>query len=149
MTRVYRMMGVTLLEIMLVLAIAAMIIVMSIRYYSSANTSQNANATVNQIQAIIAGMDNLSAGAGTYAKVDVSVGGGLSQLIGANSMTTFTGKAITITQLNTNSYTIGVPGLPPPVCAAVGVRVLQIPHVLPSSACGSGGTVTVNYDNTQ
>jgi type II secretory pathway component PulJ len=40
--------GVTLLEIMLVLAVAAMIIIMSVRYYESANSSQQANATLQQ-----------------------------------------------------------------------------------------------------
>ena len=56
--------GVTLLEIMLVLAIAAMIIVMSIRYYQSANASSQANALMQQIQAITAAADNIAQGAG-------------------------------------------------------------------------------------
>jgi len=41
-----RMSGVTLLEIMLVLAVAAMVIVMSIRYYRNATNSQNSNVII-------------------------------------------------------------------------------------------------------
>ena len=44
--------GATLLEVMLVLAVAAMVIVMSIRYYKNAQNSQNVNAILAQIQAI-------------------------------------------------------------------------------------------------
>ena len=58
--------GVTLLEIMLVLAIAAMIIVMSIRYYQSAQASSQANAFVSQVQAIAAAAENLAQGTGTF-----------------------------------------------------------------------------------
>ena len=58
--------GVTLLEVLLVLAIAAMIIVMSIRYYQSASTSQQVNMTMEEIQAITAAADNLAIGSGSY-----------------------------------------------------------------------------------
>ena len=44
--------GATLLEIMLVLAIAAMIIVMSVRYYQSAQMSSQANAFVAQVRVL-------------------------------------------------------------------------------------------------
>lgn len=59
--------GVTLLEIMLVLAIAAMVIVMSIRYYQTAQSSNQANAFVSQIQAYVAAAENLSQNAGFSA----------------------------------------------------------------------------------
>lgn len=53
MKRTYKsMMGVTLLEIMLVLAIAALVIVMSIRFYSSASNSQKVNAMVTIASAL-------------------------------------------------------------------------------------------------
>src|SRR3954470_14535314 len=45
--------GVTLLEIMLVLAIAAMIVVMSIRYYQSASLNQKVAATMDNVTGII------------------------------------------------------------------------------------------------
>ncbi len=69
MKRTYKsMMGVTLLEIMLVLAIAALVIVMSIRFYQSASTSNKVNAAVSQIQGIVAAVENYAnANSGSYA----------------------------------------------------------------------------------
>ncbi len=46
--------GVTLLEIMLVLAIAAMVVVMSIRYYQAARASQQANDVLELLSIRIA-----------------------------------------------------------------------------------------------
>jgi Tfp pilus assembly protein PilE len=67
MKRSYKtMLGVTLLEIMLVLAIAALIIIMSIRFYQSASTSNKVNAAMSTIQGIVAAGENyLSAGNGS------------------------------------------------------------------------------------
>src|SRR6478735_750227 len=64
--------GVTLLEIMLVLAIAAMIIVMSVRYYQSASASQQANSILQAIQAITATADGIAQATGTYASVSTT-----------------------------------------------------------------------------
>jgi len=50
--------GVSLLEIMLVLAIAALIIVMSIRFYQSAADSNKVNAGLNTIQAVVAAAES-------------------------------------------------------------------------------------------
>jgi type II secretory pathway pseudopilin PulG len=68
MKRTYKsMMGVTLLEIMLVLAIAALVIVMSIRFYQSASNSNKVNAAVSQIQGIVAAAENYAnANGGKY-----------------------------------------------------------------------------------
>src|SRR5690242_20649868 len=66
---IHTILGVTLLEIMLVLAIAAMVIVLSIRYYASATATSQANALVGTFQAIIAAGNNMSMGSGTYTSV--------------------------------------------------------------------------------
>lgn len=66
------MLGVTLLEIMLVLAVAAMIIVMSVRYYQSASTSQQANAYLSQVQAIAAAMNSMSQSTGSFSGISAS-----------------------------------------------------------------------------
>src|SRR3990167_10460321 len=66
------MIGVTLLEILLVLAIAAMIIVMSVRYYQGATSSQQVNAFLQQVQGIAAAADNLAIATGTYSTVSKS-----------------------------------------------------------------------------
>ncbi|HLB42908.1 MAG TPA: type II secretion system protein [Gammaproteobacteria bacterium] len=61
------MIGVTLLEILLVLAIAAMIIVMSVRYYQGASASAQVNAFLQQLQGIAAAADSLAIGSGSYS----------------------------------------------------------------------------------
>src|SRR5438128_3196775 len=86
--------GVTLLEIMLVLAIAAMIIVMSIRYYQSAGSSNQANAVLQQIQAITAMADNLAQTNGSYSSVS---NGTLDPLLPGNSFTAPSSGKMTIT----------------------------------------------------
>lgn len=63
MKHTYRsMMGVTLLEIMLVLAIAALVIVMSIRFYQSASDTNKVNAGMSTVQGIVAAGENAVAG---------------------------------------------------------------------------------------
>src|SRR3990167_6074817 len=61
------MIGVTLLEILLVLGIAAVIIVMSLRYYSGASSTSQANTYLQQLQAIAAAIESVSMTSGTAA----------------------------------------------------------------------------------
>ncbi|MFZ2316153.1 MAG: hypothetical protein WAW86_10925 [Gammaproteobacteria bacterium] len=112
--------GVTLLEIMLVLAIAAMIIVMSIRYYQSATSSQQVNTILQQIQGVTAAMDNLAVGSGTYAgitqaQLQAAVGG-------AANLTTPLGTTITMSAPSATGYTITAP-LNATVCPMVATKV--------------------------
>lgn len=69
MKRMNKVYGATLLEIMLVLAIAAMIIVMSVRYYQSAQMSSQANAFVAQVQAVTSSVEGIVQGTGNYSTV--------------------------------------------------------------------------------
>lgn len=70
MKRLSRILGVTLLEIMLVLAVASLVIVLSIRYYQSTQTA----LAIQQIQriatAIIAFADSYGLSSGTYTGLD-------------------------------------------------------------------------------
>src|SRR5947207_13018228 len=58
--------GVTLLEVMLVLAIAAIIIVMSVRYYQAASVSNQVNSVIQEVTAIAAAADSLAQNTGSY-----------------------------------------------------------------------------------
>lgn len=60
------MLGVTLLEILLVLAVAAFVIIMSIRYYESTRTAAAVQDLEGAVSAIIATADNYALGSGTY-----------------------------------------------------------------------------------
>ncbi|MCD6039799.1 MAG: hypothetical protein K0S27_1199 [Gammaproteobacteria bacterium] len=102
------MVGVTLLEIMLVLAIAAMVILMSIRYYQSASNNQKINSALNVITAIV------SAG---ESYLTTAPSGGLSAVANANFApylggtmpTSPWGGPVTVTGATATTYTISMP----------------------------------------
>lgn len=138
--------GVTLLEIMLVLAIAAMVIVMSIRYYSSATLSQQTNTVMQQIISVTAAADNLAQGAGTYtAATDTSI----KAIVGANNLGTPWGdvSSWTITP-GTISYTVALTPLPLSVCTSLAAKLapnVSGSHVKTSGCTGTGNAATLNY----
>lgn len=137
------MSGVTLLEIMLVLAIAAMIIVMSIRYYQSATNSQQANAALQQIQAITAGMDNLAVGSGAYTNITTSQ---LTATVGSNNMVTPSNQSITLSGQAATTYNISMP-LSTNTCPSVLAKVASNSKIT-GAAC-AGGTLSYTYDSTK
>jgi type II secretory pathway pseudopilin PulG len=106
--------GVTLLEIMLVLAIAAMIIVMSIRYYQSATTSQQTNTVMEQLMSIVSAADNLAQSTGSYSASGVS-NATLTPLLPGGTFTTPWGTPIEITA-TANTLTIPIGNVPTGVC---------------------------------
>lgn len=112
--------GVTLLEIMLVLAIAAMVIVMSIRYYETATSSENANILMDMIQNITAAGDNIALGTGGYSGVSTST---VSPIAGANNMKTPYGTSVTISSGASTSYKVTIPGLPASVCSNLSAKL--------------------------
>lgn len=144
MKRMTHAMGVTLLEIMLVLAIAAMVIVMSIRYYSSATTSQQTNNVVGQVQAITAAMDNLAVGSSNgYTDIkDTDV----EKLVGATNMTAPWGTKYTIEGQTNTEFTIGLKGVPTGVCASLNTKIKTTTHFKTSSTC-SAGELKIDYDS--
>lgn len=132
--------GVTLLEIMLVLAIAAMVIVMSVRYYQSASSSQQANAVLQQIQGITAAADSLAQASGSYVTANLSkntiaplVPGGLT-----SGFITPWGTDITITVQNASSYQVDLGQAPSGVCPLVVSKLTTNNHytVTPATAAG-------------
>lgn len=136
--------GVTLLEIMLVLAIAAMIIVMSVRYYQSANTSQQANNILSQIQSISAAADSLAQATGSYSGGDVS-NTTIAPLLPANGLTSPWGSTITVDASNASQYTVSIPGMPIGVCSIVSSQLKANAHFSVSAACSAGGTFKYTY----
>ena len=127
------MLGVTLLEIMLVLAIAGMIIVMSVRYYQSATSASQANSVVQQVQAIIAAEETIVSTSGTYAaSTDVN----LTNMLPQNGLVLPWGGNITVT--GGTSVTIGLPGISDSVCSNVQAKLLTNSRI--SGTCAAGFT---------
>ena len=99
------MLGVTLLEIMLVLAIASMVIVMSIRYYQTATASQQANAALEMISSITAAADSLAQGAGGYSSAALSATS-IAPLLPANGLVTPWNQTVVIAASGNTAYTV-------------------------------------------
>lgn len=136
--------GVTLLEIMLVLAIASMVIVMSIRYYQNATNAENANIILEEIQNITAAADNLSQGSGTFSSVNSTNVGSIAGT--KNMMTPYGGTSTFTITSGSGSYTVSVGTMPPSVCSALFTK-LTINSKFSNVTCTSG-TLAYTYSST-
>lgn len=140
MKRYCKSLGVTLLEILLVLAIAAMIIVMSVRYYQSATASQQSNALMSQIQSITAAADNLAQGGSYVDATQTAIAGLLPQ----NGLTAPWGGAITVTGQSATSYLVTVKETPTAVCTLI-VNRLKTDNHYTTVTCTPTGDLTYTY----
>ncbi|OGT47141.1 MAG: hypothetical protein A3E83_05135 [Gammaproteobacteria bacterium RIFCSPHIGHO2_12_FULL_41_20] len=141
--------GVTLLEIMLVLAIAAMIIIMSIRYYQSASASEAANSTMSQIQAITAAADNISMGTtgGYINATSVNIQNVLPG--GSASLSTPWGGVVTISGQTATSYTVSIASVPANVCPLIISKLMSSTRYSVTSSCSSAAAaLTYTYSST-
>jgi len=139
--------GVTLLEIMLVLAIAAMVIVMSIRFYRNASNSQSANSVLDAVNAVTAAADNMAQGTNSYSAITTT---SLSAVVGtANMRTPFGG--ITISTPGQTSYTVTLAGIPPAICNQIKSQLAGNMKItgLSSNTCASTGNFVYTYDSTK
>ena len=131
--------GVTLLEIMLVLAVAAMIIVMSVRYYQSASSSQQANAVLQQIQGITAAADGLAQATGAYTATMISTSS-LGPLLPGGATSGFTtpwGTTITPTFISATQYSVDLGVTPSGVCPLLKSKLVVNNHYATTSSCGT------------
>lgn len=115
MKKFSKVLGVTLLEVMLVLAIAAMIILMSVRYYQSASSSQQANSVLQQIQGIVSAADSLAQGGGSYSSVSMS-NQTLQPLLPQGAFVTPWGDPIEVSPGDATKFTIKIGNVPSGVC---------------------------------
>ena len=129
--------GVTLLEVMLVLAIAAMIIVMSVRYYQAATNSQQANTALEDVQNIVAAADGLAVGGGSYSAISASI----STVVGSTNMKDPTGSTISISAPSATSLQMTL-NMSAPACISAAARLSA--NTKYTATC-SGGTLTVTY----
>lgn len=140
--------GVTLLEVMLVLAIAGMIFVLAIRYYQAASSNQQANAVVEQIQAITATADSLAQASGSYESAKIS-NSTLSPLLPNNThaFTTPWGTEIVLGEAKPNSYQVTIPDVPTGVCPLVVSKLSTNNHYsgLNDINCSATTTTEIKY----
>lgn len=145
MKRSYRtMLGVTLLEIMLVLAIAAMVIVMSIRYYQSANASEQVNAASSMLTAMVAAADGLAQSSGSY--VGVVSDAAIDPLLPAHSNTLPWGGTATIGTVTATTFTVTFNSIPANVCPLLSAKYNGTDKHFTSGGCATAGTLAITYN---
>jgi type II secretory pathway pseudopilin PulG len=135
-----KQLGITLLEVLLVLAIASMIIVMSIRYYQSAVGAQGANTILEEMQAITAAMDNLATASGSYTNVS-NPASTVQSVISVTNISSITASSATqySVKLTTSTTTA--------ICNNLTSQVSSNPNlntIYTGLSCG-GGTVSYTY----
>jgi type II secretory pathway pseudopilin PulG len=136
--------GVTLLEIMLVLAIAAMIIVMSVRYYQTASTAEDVNAALEQIQAISVGIDSLLQGSGSYSSAVGTSNSALNAILPANWQVTPWGATMSITTSG-SGYTITIGNMPTSEICKLFSAKLKANSRYSVPACSPGASLAIQY----
>ncbi|GEM_PF-989896 len=138
--RITNMVGVTLLEIMLVLAIAAMVIVMSIRYYQTTISRQQANVVLQKITAIIAAADSVAMASGSYSGITGAV---ISGLVGGYTTPWSTAAgAITVENDGGTKFKITILSVPPSVCGILYGQLSGDPRVTGLTACTTSTVAT-------
>jgi type II secretory pathway pseudopilin PulG len=133
--------GVTLLEIMLVLAVASMVIVMSIRYYQNAQNSENTNIIMEEIQNIGAAADNLGQGGGSYSAVSQAA---VKSIAGSSNMLTPYGGTISINGTG-SSYSVTIPAMPSPVCTSLAAKLAANSKFTGVTGCNSASQSSLSY----
>lgn len=148
--------GIGLLELMLSLAIIAVLIIMATRYYQSTRQSQLVSQAVDQVNAVISAVGNWRVGVSGYTGQDAA-GNGLSyetlygqgylpKVWGTTSATASPWSSdMSISPVSATSYTIVFSGIPDYACSALQTRLSNTESVSPQC---SGGTLTVTYDES-
>lgn len=130
--------GVTLLEIMLVMAIASMVIIMSIRYYQSATSAQQVNSVLEQLQGVVAAADGLSQGSGSYTSgLTGSPSSVITPLLPKNGLIAPWGGAITFGATTPNTFSMTVNGTPAGVCGLLKAKLISNAHFGVATACSA------------
>lgn len=137
--------GVTLLEIMLVLSIVTLIVLMSVRYYQSTTTANQTEQVMAIVSAITAAADNLSLGtAGGYSNVTAT---NMSSVIGTANMTAPWGGKVSFSGGDTTSYSVTIPKPTAAVCTAILIK-LKVNPKFTSVSCSGGGNLSYTYNST-
>lgn len=140
MNKSIKMLGVTLLEVMLVLAVAAIVILTSIRFYKSATDSSQVNAIIQTVQAITSAADGLAQNTGSYTAATQTA---ITDVAGSSVLRAPWGATITITSTATTmTMTFSVaPGTS--VCTQMKTKLEASPKFTVPAGCAS-----VTYTST-
>ncbi len=150
MKQIAKLLGVTLLEVMLVLAVAAMIIVMSIRYYQTANSNQQVNGLLQMAQGIAAAADGLAQKDGSFSNSTVT-STNIQALLPNNSFGTPWGTTARFVVGDSTSYSVTFPSTPQAVCIQASSRLSANPKFVnvmaPASCTSPNADFSYSYDS--
>jgi len=139
--------GATLLEGMLYLSIAALIIIMSIKYYRTATASKQSNDAMSIVQAIVSMADSMAMSTGSYSTGGLTTAA-VDTMLPNNGTVPWGSGTVTLTA-SSNSYTVTLPGMPADVCTLFNAKLKgDTVHYSTSTACPSSGTVAFAYTYT-
>lgn len=137
--------GVTLLEIMLVLAIAGVVIAMSIRYYQQAATNQKVTAGMSAVMAVSSAVEQWILGGGnTGLKTDIP----LDKYFPGSSVPKSPWTSDLLTAKGADSggkYDITITTTDQASCVLLIDQIKTQPNFQNSSCVNGTGTVKVNY----
>lgn len=145
--RIKLLVGVTLLEVMLVLAIASMIILMSVRYYQTATGSSLSVGALSMIQGITSVADGLAAPINSYSGITTD---SVRALMPGQSLLLPWGAEITITGQSSSGYSVSLANTPREVCELLKARMAVNSKYtgIAANACASITAFTYAYDST-
>lgn len=130
-----KMLGVTLLEIMLVLAIIGVVIAMSIRYFQSASSGQRIASGLNAVQGVVGAVENYRMGGGQMSSIDSAK----AYMPGGEwPASPWTGKIVTVAGTSNYSITMDVAST-----ACVDFKAKLEANGFTTSACSSGDPVAL------
>lgn len=148
MRGIYKNLGVTLLEMILVIEVASMIFMMAVKFYRSATASHQVNAAITIIEAITASADSLSLGTGSYVGIST---GAIRNLMPNKSMKSPWGGDITISgaSITSHSYQVIMEGTPRAVCYQLKSRLVSNNKYtgMAGNTCAAVGAFLYTYDN--
>jgi Tfp pilus assembly protein PilE len=116
--------GVTLIEIMLVLTVAALIIVTSIRLYQTATVFSQLNQVSAQIVAIVGAAQQVAQPSGSFIKgLGADAKATLAPRLFGNAFTTPWGTTIDVEATST-TFSVKVSGVPASLCPRLSERLM-------------------------
>lgn len=137
--------GVTLLEIMLVLVIASLVLVMSIRYYQSATNSQRVNAAVNIVTGVIAAADTYQSSTGSFTSMTSS---SIAPYMPNSTMPNSPWGAVRVNAAGSGlTYTVNISLLPAGVCTQIANLIKTNTKV--STDCTTANNIVITYDSSK
>jgi type II secretory pathway pseudopilin PulG len=147
----YRQRGIGLLELMLSLAIIALLLIMATRYYTTATQSQQVSSAVSMIQGIRAGAHVYYSQGGTPATLTMKAlmdAGLVPKEFGAVGGSPWQ-STMTLAAAADKPPILTIPNVPAAACTMLGNMLKNQMTVSPvPTACGTTGVQAMTFDFT-